>query len=304
MSRLTSALVVEGGAMRGIFAAGVLDSFMDNSFKPYDFCIGVSAGSTNLAAYLAGQRGRSHKLITDYSCRPDFINFGNYVRGRHLIDLDWLWKIAYREYRLDSFAYGHQKIPLWVVTTNVVTGKAEYHLADGDNLEDLLLASCAVPFAYRGFPAFAAAEQTDGGVADSIPVQEAYRRGARDITVILSQPANYRKKPFAYPALIQKALPRHPNLAQAVMHRASNYNAAKDFIEKPPSDCAITVIAPDDSFAVKRLTRDPKKLNLGYEMGVLAGQAHVSGQDRDLPATLLKLHADGPNCGIQEQPQS
>lgn len=299
-----SALVVEGGAMRGIFAAGVLDSFMDNSFKPYDFCIGVSAGSTNLAAYLTAQRGRSHKIITDYSCRKPFINFSNYLRGKHLLDLDWLWKIAYREYRLDSFAYGHQKVPLWVVTTNVETGHAEYHLADADNLEDLLLASCAVPFAYRAFPHYGLAAQTDGGVSDSIPVQEAYRRGAKHITVILSQPSHYRKKPFSYPTLIKRALPNHPELANALANRSTRYNEAKDFIENPPHDCVIEVIAPDDTFAVSRLTRDPKKLGLGYEMGLLAGQAYVSAQQGEMPATMQGTFSLGSSLGLQKQPQS
>lgn len=276
MHNKTSALVVEGGAMRGIFAAGVLDSFLDNQFFPFDFCIGVSAGSTNLAAYLTGQRGRSHKIITDYSIRPDFINAWKFIKGQHLIDLDWLWDIAYKEYRLDTFALANQSIPLWVVTTNCETGEAEYHEADEHNLEDLLLASCAVPFAYRDFPVFAGAPQTDGGVADSLPVIEAYNRGARHITVVLSQQRGYRKQPIKFAPVISSLLRRYPSLTNAMRQRHTQYNAAIDFIENPPKDCTVEVLAPSEGFEVSRLTKDPVRLNFGYEMGLLQGQALVS----------------------------
>ena len=273
------ALVVEGGAMRGIFAAGVLDSFMDNDFRPFDFALGVSAGSTNLAGYLCDQRGRSYKLITDYSCRHDFFNIGKFLRGGHYIDLDWLWNIAYREYRLDAFAYANQSIPLWVVSTNVETGKAEYHCADAENLEHLLLASCAVPLAYRSFPLVNGVGQTDGGVADSIPVKEAYLRGARHITVILSQPRGYRKKPPRVPAFINYALREYPNLAAALINRYRTYNESMEFIDNPPADCQVDIIVPGDDFAVGRTTTDPKKLTFGYELGILQGQAYVSDQN-------------------------
>jgi predicted patatin/cPLA2 family phospholipase len=285
------ALINEGGAMRGIFAAGVLDSFMDNQFKPFDFCMGVSAGSTNLASYLTNQRGRSHKIITDYSCRSPFINFRKYLFHGHYIDLDWLWKIAYKEYRLDSFAYAHQPTPLWVVTTNVDTGEAEYHQPTEENLEDILLASCAVPLAYRGYPLAAAAPQTDGGVADSIPVIEAYQRGAREITVVLSQLRGYRKRAPKFPNLIRRLFRRKPHLAEALLKRHEAYNAAIDFIENPPEDCVIHTISPLSGFNVGRTTTDSKKLTFGYEMGLMAGQEYVTkvlGENVQFDASLKR----------------
>jgi len=271
-----TALIVEGGAMRGIFAAGVLDSFLDNNFKPFDFCIGVSAGSTNLASYLANQRGRSHHIITDYSCREPFINLRKYLRGGHYIDLDWLWKIAYQEYRLDAFAYEHQHTDLFVATTNALTGQAEYHQPNQTNLEDMLLASCAVPLAYRRYPLIEGNPMTDGGVADSIPVIEAYNRGARKITVISSQQSGYRKKPPAAPWVIQKLLRHYPALAEAMIQRHKTYNQTMDFIENPPISCHIDLIAPVKGFEVGRTTKDATKLNFGYEMGILAGQSFVT----------------------------
>lgn len=266
-----SALVVEGGAMRGIFAAGVLDQFMDVDYRPYDFCIGVSAGSTNLAAWLANQYRRSHRVITDYSCRSEFIDLYRFIKGGHWLDLDWLWEITIREIALDRNTLMNQPIPLFVVTTNIETGEAAYIQATAENLHDLLKASCSVPIAYRDYPIIEGQAMTDGGVADSIPVVKAYAMGARDITVVLSRPRGYRKKAPRSQWLVRKLLADTPVLAEAMLKRAENYNNAMDFIDNPPSDCKLTIIVPPDDFRVGRLTTDLNKLELGYQQGMQAG---------------------------------
>ncbi|MCW8329909.1 patatin family protein [Photobacterium sp. SDRW27] len=268
-----SALVVEGGAMRGIFAAGVLDSFIDSGYRPFDFCIGVSAGSTNLAAWLANQRGRSYKVITDYSCRPEFIDFKRFIKGGHWLDLDWLWDITIREINIDAEAMASQPIPLYVVTTKVQTGEAVYIQATPDNLNELLKASCSVPIAYRQYPQIGDEPMTDGGVADSIPVVKAYEMGARDITVVLSRPLGYTKSQVKNKWLVKKLLSEHPILAEAMISRADSYNRAIEFVNSPPEDCTLHVIAPPESFAVGRITTDWKKLNAGYQLGIDASKS-------------------------------
>lgn len=268
----TRALVVEGGAMRGIYAAGVLDQFIDNGYRPFDFCIGVSAGSTNLAAWLANQRGRTKEVITDYSCRPEFINFVRFAKGGHWLELDWLWDILSEEYPLDLDAFEQQPIPLYIAATSVKTGEAKYIKGTAENLELVLKASCSVPMAYRHYPEFGGEPMTDGGVADSIPVLKAYEMGAREITVILSQVSGYRKSAPKAPWVIRRLLKHTPKLADAMIRRAVSYNKAIDFIESPPSDCKVNIIAPEQSFAVGRLTTSQEKLNAGYDMGYKAGK--------------------------------
>ncbi|MDO6706868.1 patatin family protein [Photobacterium sp. 1_MG-2023] len=265
-----SALVVEGGAMRGIFATGVLDGFLERDYGPFDFCIGVSAGSTNLAAWLANQPGRNYKVITDYSCRPEFISLRKFVRGGHWLDLDWLWQVTIDEIRLDLETFGAQPIPLYVVTTCVATGEAIYTQATAANLEPLLKASCSVPIAYRAFPELDGVPMTDGGVADSIPVIRAYEMGAREITVILSRPLGYRKKASRATWLVRRMLADSPQLAQVMLNRAQRYNQAIEFIQNPPADCSIRVIAPPAEFDVGRVTTDKKRLDAGYQMGLAA----------------------------------
>lgn len=269
------ALVVEGGAMRGIFAAGVLDGFIDHDYNPFDFCIGVSAGATNIASWLSNQRGRTHTIIADYSCQPEFINFKRFARGGHWLDLDWLWDHIAMKNPYDMEAFSKQPIPFHVVTTDVETGTPIYTLGDQNNLELLLKASCSLPVAYRTHLSVNGRKMIDGGVADSIPVVEAYNRGAKEITVVLSQKLGYQKRPPKATWLLRRLMKGTPALAEAMLRRAEQYNRTLEFINHPPQDCKITIIAPEDSFQVGRLTTNRDKLEAGYQMGLRAAQKAV-----------------------------
>ena len=265
------ALVVEGGAMRGIFATGVLDAFIQANYQPFNQCYGVSAGATNIAAYLCAQYKRNHAVITDYSCRPEFIDFVRFIKGGHLFDLDWLWQETIRDIRLDLDTFEKQASEFYIVTTNIQTGQAEYLKANATLLEEQLKASCALPIAYREFPVINNLQLTDGGVADSIPIRKAYEMGNKEITVILSQPLGYKKKPSKAPWFVKRLYKKTPALAEATLRRAENYNQSIDFITNPPSDCKINIIAPPPNFAVGRTTKSFEKLSAGYEMGLNAG---------------------------------
>jgi predicted patatin/cPLA2 family phospholipase len=265
------ALVVEGGAMRGIFATGVLDAFIQANYQPFNQCYGVSAGATNIAAYLCAQYKRNHAVITDYSCRPEFIDFVRFIKGGHLFDLDWLWQETIRDIRLDLDTFEKQASEFYIVTTNIQTGQAEYLKASATHLEQQLKASCALPIAYREFPVIDNLQLTDGGVADSIPIRKAYEMGNKEITVILSQPLGYKKKPSKAPWFVKCLYKKTPALAEATLRRAENYNQSIDFITNPPSDCKINIIAPPPNFAVGRTTKSFEKLSAGYEMGLNAG---------------------------------
>ncbi|EKF76033.1 hypothetical protein A11A3_01025 [Alcanivorax hongdengensis A-11-3] len=266
------ALVVEGGAMRGIFAAGVLDAFLESGHRGFDFAVGVSAGSTNLIGYLAGDHGRSRRIITDHACRPDFINWKRFASGGHLCDVHWLWHQSLKEVPLSLERHWQGEIPLWVVTTSARDGSPCYFRARPDNLDHLVTASCSIPLAYRGYPAVEGQAMTDGGLADSIPVQWAYRQGARDITVVLSRPQGYRKRPDSLAPLLRPFMKDAPGVYHAMRRRAHVYNASLDFIASPPPDCRVRVVAPDEDFPVRRLTTDGARLARGYEQGRQAGQ--------------------------------
>lgn len=275
MAQLNHALVVEGGAMRGIFATGVLDAFLTAQYQPFNQCFGVSAGATNIAAYLCGQHKRNHAVITDYSCRPEFINLTRFIRGGHLFDLDWLWQTTMAEIRLDLAEFAKQHSEFFIVATDIATATAQYLKATPELMEQQLKASCAIPIAYRDYPEINGITMTDGGVADSIPVRKAFAMGAEEITVVLSQPLGYRKKPSKAPWLTERLYKDHPALARASIARADNYNASIDFIHSPPAGCKINIIAPPTDFKVGRTTKNYQKLSAGYEMGVTAAAQYL-----------------------------
>jgi len=272
----SNALVVEGGAMRGIFAAGVLDAFLEKRYQPFTEAWGVSAGSTNLIGYLCGHHGRNHRVITDHACRPEFINWGRFFQGGHLCDVHWLWHQSYQEVPLDLERYLSGTTKLWVATTSVVTGEARYFPVDDQNIHNVLTASCSIPLAYRDYPRVEDEPMSDGGIADSIPVAEAYRRGARDMTVVLSRPLGYEKKPLAFPALTKRMFREQPGLAEAIIRRGERYNETLEFIRNPPEDCRLRIIAPPENFPVSRLTTDLNKLDLGYQQGHRAAMAYLA----------------------------
>lgn len=262
-----SALIVEGGAMRGIFASGVLDAFIEQDYRPFDMAIGVSAGSTNLVGYLAGNHGRSRRILIEYATRREFIDPVRFLRAGHLIDVGWLWEATKTSVPLDVQRFASCGTPLLVVTTEVATGQAHYLQATPENMDQVFPASCALPLVYRDFPTCNGIAMADGGIADSIPVLEAYRRGIREMTVILSRSLGYRKKTSRMPWLTVSLMRRHPQLAAAMLARAQRYNEALEFIQRPPEGCQVRVLAPDQIFPVGRFTRDPGRLQKGYELG-------------------------------------
>ncbi len=285
----TTALVVEGGAMRGIFAAGVLDSFLDKEFMPFSMCIGVSAGANNLAGFLAGKWGRNYRVLTDYSPRPEFISVRRFLSGGHLMDIDWLWDVTIRDLPLDTGKIARSSAKYFVGLTRVADGKAVLVQPTEENLGEVLKASSAMPLAYRNFVGLAGVEpngggQTgngttayyvDGGVADPIPVQEAYRRGARRILVIRSRPYSFRMSRRALDRPAQVFLRDYPELQSSVARRPERYNRSIHFIRNPPKGMQILELNPPDSFESSSTTRDRDALKRDYRRGLVAGQRAV-----------------------------
>ena len=262
-----SALVVEGGALRGVFSTGLLDAFLEARFNPFDLFIGVSSGASNLAAYLAGMIGRNRNIYMDYSLRPDFISFPKFLRGGHLLDLDWLWDITIREVRLDLATIYSRAKPFVVVLTDVQTGDAHYKLTAAHDLEHVLKASSAMPLLYRAYPEVDGRAMTDGGVADSIPVGEAIRRGARRIMVIRSRHRDYMKNHGLSERVMRWHVRHYPFLQQAMAKRVERYNEAVALIRRPPGGVSVIEICPPANFRVSRLSQDRRILQEGYEQG-------------------------------------
>ena len=274
-----SALVVEGGGMRGIFAAGVLHAFGSESFDPFDLYIGVSAGACNLASHLAGQNDRNLDVILQYSATTDFINPWRFLRGGHLMDLDWLWEQTIRNYRLDLACLFHklrsQNKKYIVVATSMESGDALYLEPSEYTLEHYLKVSSSLPVFYRNILDVSGQKAADGGIADAIPVQQAYRMGATDITVIRSRPSNYVKKQSRLTFIFSLYFKNYPRLVEKFRKRARLYMDAIDFISKPPAGIRISQIAPPHDVSVGRTTRDKAMLRNVYQTGIDYGNSFL-----------------------------
>ncbi|PXX98795.1 patatin family protein [Marinifilum breve] len=262
-----TALVVEGGAMRGIFAAGVLDAFMEQSFLPFDMVIGVSAGSINAAAYLANQHGRNYKVFTDYSLRPEYISWKKFLLGGHLMDLDWSWDITGSELPINIDLLFEKNIDFEIGITLNVDGSSRFIKATPENLSDVMKASCSVPLFYRNFLKVDGEIVADGGVSAPIPVERAIEKGATKIMVIRSRKSDYRMKNGNENKLSRFLFRKHPGLTKAIQKRPDIYNQTIELINHPPAGVEIIDVCPTDSFSTKRFTQDKEILDKDYRLG-------------------------------------
>lgn len=266
--------------MRGIFAAGVLNAFGNAAFDPFDLYIGVSAGACHLASYLAAQYDRNFDITLRYSITSEFINPWRFLNGGHLMDLDWMWEQTIKHYRLNlDYIFNKlrsQKKEYIVVATSMTTGQALYTQPDENTLEHYLKVSSAMPIFYRNILDVRDEKAIDGGIADSIPVREAHRRGATDITVIRSRSSDYVKKHSRVAAAIVSLYYRkYPELVEQFRKRAENYNASVEFINNPPPGVRISQIAPPADIPISRTTTNKASLRAAYETGIDYGNKYI-----------------------------
>ena len=269
------ALIVEGGAMRGVFSCGILDHFLASEFSPFDSFWGVSAGASNLAAYLAKMPGRNLKIYLDYSLRKEFISPSQLLRGGDMMNLDWMWNVTLEELGIDKSALKADSRPFFLGVTRQDNGQAEYHLPDVDDLAETMKASSALPVLYRNGVSLNGIQYVDGGVSDALPVAEAIKRGAKKIMILRSQPASYQKPRGRFSALTRKMLKETPGLIEPMLTREVRYNQTLALINNPPPGIEIIQVCPPETFKLKRLSRSPAPLRHAYELGIEAGKEAI-----------------------------
>lgn len=273
--QIKTALVVEGGAMRGIFAAGVLDQFLEAEFNPFSIVLGVSAGSINAAAYLAKQKGRNFKVFTDYSLRPEYISWKKFLKGGHLMDLDWSWDITGRELPIPTDILFADNPDFEIGVTMNSDGRTQFIKPDANSLSHVMKASCTVPLFYRKFLKIDDQIVSDGGVSAPIPIHRAIEKGANKIMVIRSRPNSYRMKKGMEAKLGKFLFRKHPGLVKALHNRPEIYNSSIELIQNPPENLHILDVCPPESFKTKRFTQDYDLLVKDYELGREIGRIAI-----------------------------
>lgn len=288
--------------MRGIFAAGVLDVFLEQAFEPFELAIGSSAGACNLASYLARQHGRNRRCYLTQMRRAEFVDARRFLRGGHWLDLDYLWSAFDREDPLDIPAAAASRTRLVVTTTCVETGAPAFFTPGVEDMRDVLRASSAIPVLYRQFVELEGRRFADGGLAAPIPVEEAYRRGARRILVIRSRPDGFAGPSRVECAIAATMLREHPALVAAFRRYREVYARSVAFIERPPPGCRVVHVAPE-RMRTGRITRDERALVTDYERGRAAAALAirqweaVGAEDEAEAAGAETSHAARPRRG-------
>ncbi len=262
--------------MRGVFSVGVLDVFLERGFEPFDLAIGASAGACNLASHVARQDGRNRRAYFELMTRRDFIDVRRALFGRSVVDLDWLWDTLAAREPLDVHAIGRSSVELVVVATSALSGQPLYVRPAGQAVFDALKGSCALPGLYRGRVVLDGEVVVDGGVSDPIPVEEAYRRGARRIVVVRSRPASFVKQNGWSSRLSAAWMSGAPAVAAAMMRTAAQYQRAVAFLQAPPADCHVLHVAPTEPMRTSRTTTDPAALEHDYLHGRAKGEEAIA----------------------------
>jgi phospholipase, patatin family len=260
-------LVLEGGAMRGMYTAGVLDTFLDKDFW-VNGIISVSAGALFGVNYPSQQKGRAIRYNKKFISDKRYISFKSLVSTGNIVNKDFaFYEVPFKYDVFDNKTFKESDIDFYVAVTNLQTAQAEYvKLIDPLAQMEVLRATSAMPYVSRpveidGIP------YLDGAIADSIPVEQMQKLGYDKIIVILTRTLEYRKsKPMAW--IAKWFYRRYPHFADAVNQRYAMYNQQVENVIKLAEKGDIFVIRPSVDLKIKRIEKDPNKLQAMYELGI------------------------------------
>lgn len=261
-------LIDVGGGMRDIYGAGALDYFLDNNIS-FDVCIGVSAGSANIASFLAGQRGRTYSFYAEYAKRKEYMSFSNLFRNGSYFDLDYIYSFLSNEdgeCPIDFKTLSENTSAYYIVVTDAKTGEPVYlpkQIITKNNLW-ALKASCAMPVACQPISRDDGI-YFDGGVSDPIPVQKALDLGCDKVYVIIPRPATKKNREFS--SFMKPFLSKYPHVLNLMKRRPEIYNNQLQTLEHYIKKGQVVLIAPDNDYDVNMMTRDSRKLDIFYKKG-------------------------------------
>lgn len=264
---IEAGLVVEGGGMRGVYTAGVLDYFMEKNLY-FDDCYGVSAGACHISSYVSKQIGRSIKVTLDYINDKRYCSINSLIKTGDMFGVEMLYDIIPNKLELyDYDTFNKFKGNFYSVVTNCTTGKAEY-MKIKDMKKDIIAvrASSSLPLLSR-IVEINGEEYLDGGITDSIPIKKSIEDNHRKNVVILTRDKTYRKKKSSFLPIFKLKYRKYPNLVNAIENRYKMYNNTLDFIEEKVKTGEVFVIQPKEPVNISRVEKDKTKLKELYDKG-------------------------------------
>lgn len=260
-------LVLEGGAMRGLYTAGVLDVFLDNNLE-FDGIIGVSAGVLFGVNYLSKQRGRVIRYNKRFLNDKRYMGLWSLLTTGNIVNKEFsFYQVPQKLDVFDNEQYKKSKTKFYATVTNMETGKPEYiELKDIFKQMEVLRATSAMPYLSK-LVDLENGKYLDGGISDSIPVEKCKKMGYDKIIVVLTRPLDYRKKkPKEFMAKF--VYRKYPNFAKTLNNRYKMYNETVEKIIDMENEKEIFVIRPSKLVNVKRIEKDPEKLQEMYNLGI------------------------------------
>lgn len=239
---MKTGIVDVGGGLRGVYAAGVFDSCLDMGIQ-FDLGIGVSAGSANVASFIAGQKKRNYPFYTDYPFRKQYMSLRNFLFKKSYLDLDYIYGTLSNsdgENPLDYQSFIKNPMEFLTVATNAKTGEAKYFDKDDLHQNDynVLKASSAIPFVCHPYEVDGVLYY-DGALSDTVPIEKAFEWGCDKVVLLLTKPRDIVRTPDKDIRFAGKIQKKYPKAAERLKQRADQYNRgvalAKEYEAQGPS---------------------------------------------------------------------
>lgn len=264
-------LVVEGGGMKCAYSAGILDAFLKDNIN-FDYCIGVSAGSANVASYLARQYGRNLRFYTTHISEPGYFGLKSYLKTRNLFGLDYIYGTLSNSDGADALDFDtliHNPAEFELVTTDAVSGKPHYF-----HKEDMKKDDYRIIKASSALPAVCAPVEIDGhlyfdgGVSDSIPVKRAFEDGCDKVVVLLSKPRDYVKQPEGMRRFYSYKCRKFPKIVKCLDNRHNTYTKSQHLAYKLEKEGKAFIFAPSKHLAMGTYAMDAQANQNLYDLGI------------------------------------
>ena len=269
-------LVLAGGAMRGLFTAGVIDVLMENGIS-FDGAAGVSAGAAFGCNIKSGQNGRAIRYNLRFAEDKRFCSVKSLLTTGDMFGAEFCYHTIPDELDIfDSAAFEASPMDFWVVCTDILTGKAVYHRMNKVSYSELewIRASASMPMFARIVEADGR-KLLDGGIADSLPLRFMEKQGYEKNVVILTQPRDYVKPKNKAVPLLKLVYRKYPNLIKACADRHIMYNKELKYIRKAESEGRALVIAPPEKLPVGHIEHDSNILQEVYRIGRMTGMENL-----------------------------
>ncbi|MGN0376823.1 MAG: patatin family protein [Suilimivivens sp.] len=260
-------LVLEGGGLKGVYTAGVLDFFLDKGME-FSSCYGVSAGACCLCSFLSKQRGRAYHVNVDYLDDKNYCSVYSLLRTGDLFGVD----MCYHKIPDELYPYDHEtfeKYPgkFYSVVTNIETGCPEYILIKNMRTDiEAIRASASLPLVARNVE-INGRLYLDGGISDAIPLRRSMEDGNRKNVVIMTKEIGYRRQPSSFTSLIKLHYRKYPKVYELMKNRHITYNNTLDFIADEVKKGNTFLIQPKVKSGVGRIEKNRDKLKALYEEG-------------------------------------